>query len=189
KISLLATIVCNLTWTARRHGLGRKADSQAWESASLARYGARPPWRATSRLTVDAARSRPLAISRIDEPQAIPREMSSRSASVSVRSDRRRAAGTIPPCCSTRKRMDECPLPNARPISCNDCPAFQRDHISVLCVAESRDRFTWVIDTTFGEKIYIRWCCIDRLRPPRLPEIYRASTISLPVYRMGLSAL
>jgi hypothetical protein len=22
-------------------------------------------------------------------------------------------------------------------------------------------------NTTFGEKIYIRWCCIDLLRPPR----------------------
>jgi hypothetical protein len=48
-------------------------------------------------LTVDAARSSSLAISRIDEPEAIPREMPSRSASVSVRSERRRTAGTIPP--------------------------------------------------------------------------------------------
>ena len=95
RISLLVTILCSFSWMARRHGLGRKADFQAWSSASLARYTGRPPWRATSRLTVDAARSRPLAISRIDEPEAIPREMSSRSASVSASSDRRRAAGTI----------------------------------------------------------------------------------------------
>src|SRR5271169_1743129 len=176
KISLLATTFCNLPWMARRHGLGRKAESQASESASLARYCGRPPWRATSRLTVDAARSRCLAISRIDEPEAIPREISSRSASVSTSSDRRRAAGTIPPCCSTRNRMDECPLPNARPISCNDCPAFQRDHSSVLCVAESPARLTWVIDTTFGEKIHIRWCCIDLLRPPRLSGMWTTSS-------------
>jgi hypothetical protein len=44
----------------------------------------------------------PLAISRIDEPGGIPREMSSRSASVSVRSQRRRAAGTIPPRCDNK---------------------------------------------------------------------------------------
>src|SRR5208282_2821557 len=25
-------------------------------------------------------------------------------------------------------------------------------------------------NTTFREQIYIRWCCIDLLRPPRLPE-------------------
>jgi hypothetical protein len=44
---------------------------------------------ATSRLTVEAARCNPFAISRIDEPEAIPREMSSRSASVSVLGERR----------------------------------------------------------------------------------------------------
>jgi hypothetical protein len=42
----------------------------------------------------------PLAISRIEEPQAIPREMFSRSASVSVSRERRRAAGAIPLCCA-----------------------------------------------------------------------------------------
>ncbi len=72
-ISLLATIFCNLTWIASKQRLGRKADSQASEPASLARYSERPPWRATSRLTVDATRSRRLAISRIDEPQASAR--------------------------------------------------------------------------------------------------------------------
>ena len=30
RISLLATILCNFTCMARRHALGRKADSQAW---------------------------------------------------------------------------------------------------------------------------------------------------------------
>src|ERR1019366_7322216 len=54
-------------------------------------------------------------------------------------------------------------LPKARPISCNDCPAFQRLHMSVLCIAESLTRLCCVINTTFSEKIYIRWCCIDRL--------------------------
>jgi hypothetical protein len=39
-------------------------------------------------------------------------------------------------------------LPNARPISCKDCPAFQRRQMSVLCVQEGRARFPWVIDTS-----------------------------------------
>ena len=75
--------------------------------------------------------------------------------------------GAIPLCCSTTQRMDECPLPNARPISCNDRPAFQRDQMSVFCVAENPAEFLWVIDTTFGEKICLRWCCPDLLIPPR----------------------
>src|SRR6266436_1078732 len=120
-ISLLATIFCNLTWIASKQRLGRKADSQASEPASLARYSERPPWRATSRLTVDATRSKRLAISRIDEPEASPREISSRSRSVSARSERRRTAGTNPPYRDTRQRMEECSLPKARPISCIDC--------------------------------------------------------------------
>src|SRR5713226_3993684 len=67
--------------------------------------------------------------------------------------------------------MDVCGLPNARPIICNDCPAFQRHHTSVLCAAESPARFPWAIDTTSEEKIYIRWCCIDLLSSPNLSGI------------------
>src|SRR5713101_6253812 len=66
--------------------------------------------------------------------------------------------------------MDVCGLPKARPISCNDCPAFQRRHTSVLCAAESPTRFPWLINTTFEEKIHIRWCCIDRLSSHALPD-------------------
>ena len=43
---------------------------------------------------VDTARCNPLAISRIEEPQAIPREMFSRSANVSVDSGKR---SRVPP--------------------------------------------------------------------------------------------
>src|ERR1700686_5671327 len=64
--------------------------------------------------------------------------------------------------------MDTWSLPKTRPISCNDCPAFQRLHRSVLCVAESLTRLACVINTTFSEKIYIRWCCIDRMSRHRL---------------------
>src|SRR5207247_4818437 len=59
--------------------------------------------------------------------------------------------------------MDECSLPKARPILCNESPTFQRHHMSLFCAAESPNRFPWVINTTFGEKTYIRWCCNDRL--------------------------
>src|SRR5882762_5200118 len=59
--------------------------------------------------------------------------------------------------------METWSLPKTRPISCNDCPAFQRLHMSVRWFAESFTRLTCVMNTTFREKIYSRWCCIDRL--------------------------
>src|SRR5260370_18585983 len=67
--------------------------------------------------------------------------------------------------------MELCGLPKARPIVWSDCPAFQRHHRSVICAAESLTRFPWAIDTTSEKKIYIRWCCTDLLRPPRLKVI------------------
>src|SRR5580704_19319721 len=79
RFSLLATMSRNFTLLESRQRLGRKADCQASPSAGLARYPGRPPCRATSRLTVDTVRSKHLAISRIDEPEANPREISSRS--------------------------------------------------------------------------------------------------------------
>jgi CRP-like cAMP-binding protein len=65
------TTLRSFTWTARRQRWGRRAGFQARSSASWARYSGPPPWRVTSRLAVDAARSRPLAVSRIDEPEAL----------------------------------------------------------------------------------------------------------------------
>ena len=59
--------------------------------------------------------------------------------------------------------MDTWSLLKARPISCKDCPSFQRLHMSFRCITESSTRFRYVINTTFREKIYSRWCCIDRL--------------------------
>src|SRR6185295_20380480 len=53
-------------------------------SDRVARYRSRPPWRTTSRLTVDGARPRRAAIVRKDAPDAMPLEMSSRSVSVSA---------------------------------------------------------------------------------------------------------
>src|SRR5579864_7124288 len=53
-------------------------------------------------------------------------------------------------------------LPSARPIACNDCPAFQRPHISARWAEDSFHRLC-IVNTTLRKKIYIRWCCIDRL--------------------------
>src|SRR5882757_8432486 len=106
--SLLATIFRNLRLLARRHLLGRSPDPRPGYPH---RGRDRPPWRVTSRLTVDAARPRPLAIVRIDEPEAIPREMSSRSAKVSAMRERRRAAGAIPPRGNNTQRMQLWGLP------------------------------------------------------------------------------
>jgi hypothetical protein len=55
------------------------------------------------------------------------------------------------------------PLPKARPISCNDSPAFQRLHMSARCSAESLFRFPRARNTTFRKIIPMRWCCIDQL--------------------------
>src|SRR5260370_27391611 len=66
--------------------------------------------------------------------------------------------------------MDTWSLPKARPISCNDCPAFQRHHMSIRWFAESFTLLLNLINTTFREKIYTRWCCIDRLSWHRFSE-------------------
>src|SRR5258706_10382866 len=66
--------------------------------------------------------------------------------------------------------MDTWSLPKARPISCNDCPALQRHHMSIRWFAESFTLLLNLINTTFREKIYTRWCCIDRLSWHRFSE-------------------
>src|SRR5271170_1970127 len=66
--------------------------------------------------------------------------------------------------------MELCGLPKARPIVCSDSPAFQRLHSSVRCATESSTYLPCVIHTTFEQKFHIRWCCIDPLRSPALPE-------------------
>src|SRR5882762_1242803 len=66
--------------------------------------------------------------------------------------------------------MDAWSLTKARPISCNDCPTFQRHHMSIRWFAESFTLLLNLINTTFREKIYTRWCCIDRLSWQGLSE-------------------
>jgi hypothetical protein len=85
-----------------------------------------------SRLTVDGARASILAIARTDWPSTMPREISSRSAIVSARRDRRRAGGTIPPLGLKCAKMQEDGLPKARPIDFRPSPFFQRSQSSAL---------------------------------------------------------
>src|SRR6266851_7595017 len=80
--------------------------------------------------------------------------MSSRSARVRARRERQRAAGGIPPRGNNKQRMEVCGLPKARPISCNDCPDFQRLQISDLWVRESLDRFPSLINTILKQHVY-----------------------------------
>jgi AraC-like DNA-binding protein len=48
------------------------------------------------------------------------------------------------------------------------CAVDQRIHMSVLCIADRLTRLPCVLNAIFREKIYIRWCCIDRLSSDRL---------------------
>src|SRR5467141_1774698 len=85
--------------------------------------------------------------------------------------------------------MDTWSLPKARPISCNDCPAFQRLHMSVRCVTESFTRLRCVINTTFRKKIYNRWCCIDRLSWQEFSGCGKLADLALEPHPDKLSGL
>ena len=43
---------------------------------------------------------------------------------------------------------------------------------TIVCnwIAENLTRLACVMDATFREKIYIRWCCVDRLNSHRLSD-------------------
>ena len=58
-------------------------------------------------------------------------------ATVSATGERRRSAGGIPPRGNNTARMQLCGLCKARPISCSDCPVFQRLQTSRFSIAES----------------------------------------------------
>jgi hypothetical protein len=110
--------------------------------------------------------------------------MSSRSASLSVRGERRRAAGAIPPRCVNKNRTEPWPLPKARPISCNDSPAFQRRHMSARYSAESLFRLPCAMNTTFRKMIHSRWCCIDQLSRHRSKRrLVQGQCVHRPVNR------
>ena len=97
--------------------------------------------RLISRLTVDGARPRPWAICRIDRPTAMPREISSRSSSLSAAKALRRGAGTIPPWSATiRSTPVLFFLSSAREIAAALCPFFHRSHSSAFCAAVNQIR-------------------------------------------------
>jgi hypothetical protein len=119
-----------------------------------------------SRLTVEATRCRPLAISRIEEPEAIPREMSSRSPGVSVRSERRRTDGKNPPGRDTKGRIDECSLPNALPSHATTVPTSHGTPIALLGRRKSKP-FLSGHRHDLGMQSYAGWCCIHGFSPQR----------------------
>src|SRR4029450_2584373 len=132
--------------SARRQGLGRNARSQALLSARFARYPGLPPLRRSSRLTVDGDRRRPCAIPRIDWPAAMPREISSRSSTLSAAAALRRDAGAIPPWSTTiRSTPVLFLLSSAREIAAALCPFLQRSHRAAFCSAVNQIR-----DVTMG---------------------------------------
>jgi len=64
-----------------------------------------------------------------------PREISSRSASVSARRERCRGGGRMPPLGASMLKTDEEGRSNNRPIELCDSPRRQRSQISALCAA------------------------------------------------------
>jgi hypothetical protein len=62
----------------------------------------------------------------------MPRDISSRSAIVSARRDRRRAGGMIPPLGLKCAKMQEDGLPKPRPIDFRPSPFFQRPQSSAI---------------------------------------------------------
>ncbi len=87
----------NIGFAASLQVFGRGARSRAASSALFALYQRRPLLRSISRLTVDGARPSCEAIVRIEWPATKPREISSRSAEVSARRERRFGGGQMSP--------------------------------------------------------------------------------------------
>jgi hypothetical protein len=133
--SFAATACRNWPCTANLHGFGRSACFHVRLSAAAARYHRDPPLRTISRLTVDGERPNARAIERTGRPATRPREISSRSASVSANRDRRRDGGLIPPLTERWLKMQDDGLPSTRPIAFRPSPLFQRSQSSWLCPA------------------------------------------------------
>ena len=138
--------------------------SQARRSASAARYRRRPPWRSSSRVTVEGDRPRPPAILLADSPAATPREISSRSCERQRERLRRRSArghatmldGSCSGSCAGARS-------SARPISLTDSPRFQRSHNSRRSRAVY---FLRLLATTTPPARQTNRCCADGLTAP-----------------------
>jgi hypothetical protein len=89
-----------------------------------------------SLLMVEGERFRRAAIQRIDRLQAMPLDISSRSAGVSDMPDLFLGTGRIPPVGANTVKIEDDPRSNSRPIALWDSPRFQRSHISALCASE-----------------------------------------------------
>jgi hypothetical protein len=99
----------------------------------------------TSRLIVDAARPRCAAITRSDNPAAMPREISSRSAGDSRTSHRRMGAGRIPPVRCNRSRTVEGWIRISRARTFTACPERHRVQTSSTSAG---DNFNGLATTT-----------------------------------------
>jgi hypothetical protein len=84
----------------------------------------------------------PSAIFRMDNPAAIPREISSRSDGVNAICDRLRLTGAIPPRRRKTPYIDPPPFFNALAMSLRDSPAFQRFQSSAFPEATFRADLT-----------------------------------------------
>jgi hypothetical protein len=142
---------------ARRDGFGRRARSHVAASAIAARYRRRPLLRAISRDTVECERPRIAAIALLESPAAMPREISSRSATVSCCLLRARGRGLTPPCCANTMRTAFGVLRSLRAINRLDSPCAHRSHSSS---SSSLANITRTSGSILPER------CIDRLRPP-----------------------
>jgi hypothetical protein len=92
-------------------------------------------------MIVDGERAKARAIERVDRPATTPLEISSRSAKVNERADRRGGGGLMPPVGIISSKRLECRLPSARPISISPSPLFQRSQTSARSAAVSYFRF------------------------------------------------
>jgi hypothetical protein len=91
--------------------------------ARAARYRHGPPLRATSRLIVDGARPKPAAIDRTEQPDAKPREISSRSTIVNRPTARHLGTGLIPPHRTRYARTVPVDRPSSAQSASQPCPA------------------------------------------------------------------
>jgi hypothetical protein len=148
----------------------RRARSARW-----ARYRSRPPLRANSRDTVDAARPSRPAMARSDSPAAIPLEISSRSVRDRCRSARWRGAGRTPPASSKILRIDDPFLPSRRAIDRVGSPAPLRSHTSAISASVNP------LDTAHLPARHHnsrRWCCVHALRRQAIWAAQRSGPVA-----------